>query len=362
MSCADYTVSGPSATDGASASRTVVAAPIFIVEPTEMTVPTYDGTGQAVHPDVVQFDQAWHGAKFWMTMTPYAASNQVVENPSILESNDGVNVDVPAGLKNPVIPAPRNSKNYNSDPELLYESQTGRLVLFHRYVEQKTNTIHVSTSTDGVNWTRQRAPFWVRAHKAVSPTVAPRTDAQARMWYVDAGKAGCAAKSTRVYTRTAGDRTGRIVDTKWGDETVTDLTIPGYTIWHIKARWVPEKSEYWMLISAYPNAHDGCKTDDLFFARSNDGLHWRAYQTPVVRHEARAWTAAAVYRSTFLYDASTDQMSLWLSARGTDGAWRLGYARARYASLLSALEENREVSPTSSTVYSVKVKLSGEEP
>lgn len=335
--------------------------PIFIVEPTLISVPTYDGTGQAVHPDVVAFDKKWNGAKYWLTMTPYAHSDQTVENPSILMSNDGMTVSIPAGLTNPVVAPPKDSKNYNSDPELQYEPQTGRLVLFDRYVDKKTNTIHVSTSTDGVTWRHARAPFWVRAHRAVSPTVAPRSDGQAKMWYVNAGKAGCGAKSTQVLMRTASDATGKIVDTRWLDETPVDLSIPGYSIWHIKARWVPEKSEYWMLISAFPNDKDGCQTDDLFFARSNDGIHWRAYSTPIIRHEDREWTAAAVYRSSFLYDAATDQLSLWISARGAEGAWRLGYARARYSSLVTALENNTEISAATSK-FSVRVKLSGEEP
>ena len=362
LSCADHSATGPSVSGTSLSSRGSTPEPIFIVEPNPITVPTYDGTGQAVHPDVVLFADGWHGSKYWLTMTPYAGSDQKVENPSILTSDDGVNVTVPDGLTNPVVAPPKNSKNYNSDPELLYESQTDRLVLFDRYVDRKTNTIHVSTSRDGVTWTHARAPFWVRAHRAVSPTIATRFNGQARMWYVNAGKAGCNAKATAVEMRVAKDASGRVVDTQWSDEVPADVSIPGYTIWHIKARWIPEKSEYWMLISAFPNGGNGCQTDDLFFARSNDGSHWRTYETPVMRHQDREWTAAAVYRSTFLYDASSDQLSLWISARGTDGVWKMGYARARYASLLTALENGREISPAPSTVYTVKVKIGGEQP
>src|SRR5579884_2655894 len=51
--------------------RDAVQATVFAVEPTLMTIPTYDGSGQAVHPDVVAFDAPWHGAQYWLTMTPY---------------------------------------------------------------------------------------------------------------------------------------------------------------------------------------------------------------------------------------------------------------------------------------------------
>src|SRR3954468_12655317 len=84
MSCGDAHTrpTEPSADDVASLNRTATPKPIFAVEPSLMTVPTYDGSGQSVHPDVVAFDSEWHGAKFWMTMTPYPKSNQALENPS----------------------------------------------------------------------------------------------------------------------------------------------------------------------------------------------------------------------------------------------------------------------------------------
>jgi hypothetical protein len=238
--CSNERSTGPSIDDLPSMDRTVATKPVFIVEPTLMMVPTYDGTGQAVHPDVVAFDSPWHGARYWLTMTPYARSDQRVENPSILMSDDGVSVSEPTGLRNPVIKAPRKSRDYNSDPELIYDPRGDRLVLFHRLVEPKTNTVRVTTSRDGVTWTAARDPFWERNHQVVSPTVATRSDGAARMWYVNAGKAGCDAKSTTVVTRVASDSLGGVVDTKWVGRKETDLWIRGYVIWHIKARWIPE--------------------------------------------------------------------------------------------------------------------------
>ena len=273
-----------------------------------------------------------------------------------------LSVGVPSGLQNPVIAPPRNSRNYNSDPELLYEPQTDRLVLFTRLVEKKTNTIHVSTSRDGITWAPARAPFWEHYHQAVSPTVAPRSGAPALMWYVNAGRKGCDAPSTSVMMRTGSDKTGLIVDTRWLGPVLTDLRIPGYAIWHIKARWIPEKAEYWMLVSAYPVKKNGCRTDDLFFARSTDGVHWTAYPDPILRHEERNWTSAAVYRSSFLYDANSDELRMWISARGSDGAWRMGYARARYTSLLVTLEAGQPVSSQDKTVFQAPAVQRGEAP
>jgi hypothetical protein len=361
MSCSDWSATAPAATS-ATLTRTDGPRPIFVVEPTAVTVPTYDGSGQAVHPDVVQFDSDWHGAKYWLTMTPYPKSDQKLENPSILSSADGVEMTIPAGVKNPIVAPPKNSKNYNSDPELLYESQTDRLVLFYRFVERKTNTLRMSVSRDGLTWTSMPAPFWERSHNAVSPTIAPRAGRPARMWYVVAGKAGCAAKSTQVVSRAATDAIGRIVETKWSNPVVTDLEIPGYAIWHIKSRWIEAKQEYWMLISAFPKNANGCHTDDLFFAKSTDGLHWTTYAEPILRHEDREWTASAVYRSSFLYDANSDVLSLWMSAQGSDGAWHLGFARARYAELEAKLVAGERVTPSPSTTFTALDSRRGEQP
>lgn len=346
-SCGEHTATTElSATDARPLSTTVASDAIFTVDPSPITVPTYDGSGQAVHPDVVAFDSDWHGARYWMTMTPYPGSRQALENPSILTSEDGIAVATPEGLSNPVVRAPRKgSKDYNSDPELLYDPSADRLVLFYRYVEKKANTLHMSTSRDGITWTPMRSPFWEHSHQVVSPTVAPRPGSAARMWYVDAGKAGCNAKSTKVKMRISTDAGGGFVDTRWLGPIPTDLKIPGYVIWHIKARWIPSKNEYWMLISAFPEHGNGCQTDDLFFARNTDGQHWTVYTEPVMRHDERDWTAAAVYRSSFTYDAATDQLRLWISARDANGVWRIGQGTARYAALLSALESGRRVSP-----------------
>src|SRR4029079_13330269 len=123
VSCSDKNATGLSS-GSAILNRNSAPPPVFIVEPEAVTVPTYDGSGQAVHPDVVEFESAWHGAKYWLTMTPYPKSDQKLENPSILTSENGVDVAVPDGIKNPVIAPPKNSRDYNSDPELLYEAQT----------------------------------------------------------------------------------------------------------------------------------------------------------------------------------------------------------------------------------------------
>src|ERR1044071_8620340 len=60
------------------------SAPALDSEPALLDVPTYEQSGESVHPDIVAFPQAWHGRRYWMAMTPYPGSNPAFENPSLL--------------------------------------------------------------------------------------------------------------------------------------------------------------------------------------------------------------------------------------------------------------------------------------
>ena len=64
----------------------------------KLNIPTYDGSGQAVHPDVYYNANGWNGYRYWMAMTPYPNGNAAYENPSIVVSNDNLNWIVPPGL------------------------------------------------------------------------------------------------------------------------------------------------------------------------------------------------------------------------------------------------------------------------
>ncbi len=75
--------------------------------PTFQYTPTYDGSGQVVHPSVIDFWfefglPSWGGYRFWMGITPYPDGDNVYENPSLLVSQDGLLWVFPPGIKNPL--------------------------------------------------------------------------------------------------------------------------------------------------------------------------------------------------------------------------------------------------------------------
>jgi hypothetical protein len=309
-------------------------------EPQMLAVPTYDLSGQSVHPDIVAFPDGWHGAHYWVSMTPYPNSASPLENPSILQSDDGLGLAVPSGVTNPLVP-PLTKSGYNSDPDLIYDPVQDELVMSYRVVADGYNTIKIITSHDGTHWTDPRYAFSEVNHSAVSQTIVPSNGAvPALAWYVDAGASGCAASSTRVMLRYATAAPMSLAAAQWSQGRPTDLRIPGYLPWHIKISYIPSKHEYWALIAAYPNDGQGCGSDDLFLAHSKNGVHWETFPQPLMRHKDHAWSDGALYRGTFLYDSKSDQLAVWFSARDADYAWHMMFVKMNYTALAAHLSEH----------------------
>jgi len=114
--------------------------------PQELTLPTYDGSGQVIHPSVLYFPDKFGGVYYWMAMTPYPDNDNTKENPSILQSQDGVTWQVPAGVTNPLdIP----ETGYYSDTSLVYA--VNKLYIY--WANHATSKTYRVSSTDGTTWT-----------------------------------------------------------------------------------------------------------------------------------------------------------------------------------------------------------------
>ena len=80
-----------------------------------MWLPTYDGSGQAVHPDIVGPEQT--GGVYLMAFTPYPFTNDRFENPSVVISDDGLRFREERRGLNPLAPTP--GTDHNDDPDIL---------------------------------------------------------------------------------------------------------------------------------------------------------------------------------------------------------------------------------------------------
>ncbi|MFL5614107.1 MAG: hypothetical protein ACJ796_10645 [Gemmatimonadaceae bacterium] len=281
--------------------------------PVPIDFDTYESSHQVVHASAVAFPSAWHGQRFWLALTPYPNSDSYVENPSLFSGTTGDAFAVPAGLTNPVA---RTTRGYLSDPDLTYDPAADELRLYYREVVEvrrgrekplhKADVVYLSRSGDGHAWSSPTIVTTDMNRFVVSPSVARRADGDWKMWSVNAGRAGCTAKQTRLILR-------RSVDgVSWSTPTEVAFSQPGYLPWHLDVQYVPQLDAYWALVAAYPRG-TACTATSLFLATSTDGVNWTTYPSPVLARGRIPQFSANVYRSTFAFEPGADRLTIWLT-------------------------------------------------
>jgi len=291
-----------------------------------LVTPTFEGSGQGMHPGVIEFAAPWNGYKYWMSMTPYPNNNFFLEDPSILASNDGLSWQVPTGATEPVAASVRI---HAFDPELFYDSASDQIWLY--YMDEALDGLHLmrKTSSNGVDWTASQDLLTLPAYQMLSPAV-EKTAAGYALWTVNSGTIGCSALQTTVERRTSTD------GISWTPSQTVNLSQPGYQVWHLDVTFVPSKNEYWAVYAAYPQTN--CGSTSLFFARSSDGTNWTTYSKPLLS-PGTGWDAGQIYRSTVIYEASTGAFRLWYSARDTGHVWHTGYSEAPSSQMQRSLSQ-----------------------
>ncbi len=335
---------GPEGVDAPDVQASTPLPPVSIGQgangPVEVFIATSDSLGEVVEPDVVRIAGGWHGFNYWMAVNPYPNGDDAYENASIYASNDGLAWLVPEGLHNPVVPFPGGFTAHNSDPDLVFLPDPGRLVLFDRAVTRDANELREQTSDDGVTWTAPVAVVKMPKHDLVSPAIALVPGRRARLWYVQTGSLGCDAKSTVVVMRRwMGDQSGpaALIGPQWSTAAGTDLSAPtGYVIWHLDVIYVPEHHAFWAIFPAH-RVDESCAYDDLFVARSRDGLHWTTLQEPLIRRGAVSFVERTIYRSTLVHDSASASIGVWFSGADGLGRWHMGHQSFPVSELVNAI-------------------------
>lgn len=283
-----------------------------------LSIPTYDGSGQCVHPSVKYFPDKWNGYYYWMAMTPYADTNDDLENASIVVSNDGETWFVPEGLTNPI--AKSAPGGYNSDPNLYYEN--GTLYLLNRRVNlaDKTEEIYVYSSTDGIHWSDpiKMLESDIKDERILSPCLLKIGD-QYVLYSID-----IVPSLNEMKFRTCSTITG-----EWSaPERIPDLIIPGSNVWHFEI--INYEGYYVMLLQDCIYGKGARYRGRLYLGISKDGKDWDLSNTFFRRLLDFTWEQN-VYKAS-LQPSSTGarEFDIWYSANTDEGQWHIGKSKIKF--------------------------------
>jgi hypothetical protein len=315
---------GPS--PGTSCTPAVVADAVGAM-PVILTLPTWDGTGQVMHPDYASIPAGTCASGNHLAITTYPDGNASRELVSAFAANTvSTSWALEAGTPNPLW---RDGfAGTQTDPDMLYDPDSRALWLYWRLVRQGWNVVLLSRSRDGAYWEPPIPVDSAHNHLLISPAVVRRGQGDWWMWSVNAGE-GCTSNATQLELRRSPD------GLHW---TVPAPAALGSMPWHLDVEWVPERSDFWTLY--VEKAPGSCRPLALWLATSVDGLAWTTYPTPVLQIGVIPEFADLVYRSTFSVDG--DSVTLWYSGArytGTAYEWHSAVSRRAVAELLSSVQQ-----------------------
>lgn len=264
-----------------------------------MELPTYDGSGQATHPDVIRFATPWQGYPLWMVLTPYPFLRDDLENPSILASRDGSCWEVPEGAENPLLPPP--AEGFHADPDMIHHPATDELWIYYLHtVRNQQQELKRIRSDDGRRWSPPEPLLELPYQEIRSPALVRAQDGRWRMWSVNM----------------SGGRTLELREsedgTRWGPPQRCHYDQPGHWPSHLDVVPRPEGSGYAMVVQATPRDSG---PNPLFWSESRDGLTWRTCRRPLLAATpAPAWAEQTLYRTTFQFTPAGG-LELWYSGR-----------------------------------------------
>ena len=326
------------------------------ISQSHLSIPTYDNSYQAMHPDVWYNSSGWKGWKYWMAMTPLTDTNESVENPSLVVSNDGINWQNAPNVSNP-FEYQNGSERHHCDTDLVYDYSSNELYIYYLDAMNKGPGIDYLKIVK-YNGTGNTTPKVIRcapSYYMISPTVVYNKGY--KMWMVNTtNKDGCNSNIRYIefFTSMDGEKWSSPINT-------TGLDLSSHKIWHITTQWIPSHKEYWMIIMA---SVGGCTdgTGKLFFAKSCDGINWVNYDSPfmskdnytiysykIIRYLAakagisleKKFNYKYLYRTAFYYDATDDSLTIWYSARMKNHEWYTFYTKVDYTDFSINLENRK---------------------
>lgn len=299
---------------------------------TPLTTATYENSGQAVHPSVIDFKveyglESWRGYRYWMAMTPYPNGYERFENPSLLASMDGIKWVVPEGLSKP-IDVLNGQGNFNSDPTLVYDPDEKTLLIYWRETlkgeyDQIWRTKYLSNGKLEPKVLVLKEA-WVKPKTTLllSPSVWRKS---AKEWYLWTAS-GTGTIQFNLYESSDG--------VKWGNRRETESPWKdwngGFLPWHLEVKPDLARGKVDILISGWPK---GEKLSDMMLVLAESPISDLTKVTMpldkplLINGLANQWDDDFIYKSSFVREEKNGQSlyHIWYSARSTAGQWHIGY-------------------------------------
>jgi len=302
-----------------------------------LTIPTYDGSGQGIHPCIIDFQTefnktSWGGYRYWMVMTPYPFKERFSENPSLVTSQDGIHWVVPNGIKNPLV-LTKPPENYG-DPDLIYNTTTNELWLYFGRGDHKNLKSYILLLTIKENYTISEPQVLFQYDiknfdsAIVSPCVWRESPAKWHMWGVFINY-----PNPFVYKFSSdGIHWGKTIicqDDKGNDP----FPSKGYLPWHQSCKPNYKEHRIEFIVASRTNTSKNSPpslTNCLVYAQcpmDHPSIVTLPLQFPVLIKSDTGWDSQLVYRTTFVIDDMCFGYGyrIWYSACDKKNHWGIGF-------------------------------------
>lgn len=302
----------------------------------KLNIPTYDGSGQAMHPSIYYNSSGLWGFKYWLLMTPYPNSKDYLENPSIMASNDGITWVKPSWITNPIEPYAGVGR-HNDDPDMVYNSSADRLECYWlnsnnsdgtdnffevRYVNNTGVSSRITTTgggnTLGVDLKGGYTKNSWGMHYPVSPAFILDNDTYCAYVIEARGTHRYEPKPVYLYKSYNGLNFTFV-------KRLNISSVPEKDIWHMDA----ERTINGVNFLFSENDLHGSKNHTLYLGKSTSYTGNVSVQlTPLLvpMHDG-SWDDYRIYRSCSVTDPDGYGINIWYSARNAFKVWNTGFIR-----------------------------------
>ena len=300
-----------------------------------LSIPDPYGYNQFTHPSIYFNETGVFGHKWWMFITPYAYSNDKLENACLYYSDDGLVWHEPPGVKNPIgtqIDSGYNSNAYGSDPygsdpygsdpfgsdpDLIYNPNSGNFMCYY-VIGDVVGDVTIEDPKvkiyDGITVSPK---IDVTAH-GVSPAVLyDEATKTYYMWIVDIDP-----EPHVIYRYTSTD------GIHFGNKQAVGVSSQ-YHPWHINIMKYPGKSTIYALLAMYSS--NGF-TGDLHIATANNYTdNFTVQSLPLLKVKISSSAThedVQLYRSAGVFNDDGNILKLWTPAQDDKGVWTVFYTQA----------------------------------